>query len=108
AIEPVNVEREDVNLEQRMDRALSTRPELQAARRSLESRQLSERVAKIQTRPEVNIVGSVNPYGNNFELSDTNGDGTPDLDRRARGQSLSEVPGFDNYFWTLGAQFRYQ
>jgi outer membrane protein TolC len=119
AIEPVQFQHEDVNVEQRIDRALSTRPELEAARRSLEARQLSERVAKNQTRPEINIVGGANPgpYGNNYEftvapaplnppdpfLPDTS---VPN-DFGGRGQSLSEIPDFDNYQFSLGAQFRY-
>jgi outer membrane protein TolC len=119
AVEPVEFQREDVDVQQRIDRALSTRPELEAARRSLEARQLSERVAKNQTRPEINIVGGANPgpYGNNYEFTvapaplvppdpfqpDTE---TPN-DFGGRGQSLSEIPDFDNYNVTLGAQFRY-
>lgn len=109
AIEPVNLnelERE-VDVQQRIDRALSARPELEAARRSLEARQVTERVAKHQTKPEINIVGGVNPFGNNFDVVDTNGDGIGELDRGGRGTSLSEVPSFDSYVWTLGAQFRY-
>jgi len=111
AVEPVEFEHQDVNLEQRIERALSTRPELEAARRSLEARQLSERVAKNQTRPEVNIVGGAQPgpYGNNYEFTDPSNVTSLSQPNEfgGRGQSLSEIPDFDNYQFTLGAQFRY-
>ncbi len=113
AVEPVEFQHEEVNLQQRIDRALSTRPELEAARRNLEARQVSERVAKNQTRPEINIVGgaSPGPYGNNYEFTDPSSpaitDPTQPNEFGGRGQSLSEIADFDNYNFTLGAQFRY-
>lgn len=118
AVEPVSFDQleREVNVEERIDRALSTRPELQAARRSLEARQLTERVANIQTRPEINIVGgtSPGPYGNNIEFTDPPSAFDPlnppvDIHSEfgSRGESLSEILDFDNYVWSLGAQFRW-
>jgi len=111
AVERVDLQnlQQEVDVEQRIERALSTRPELEAARRTLEARQVSERVAKNQTRPEVNLVGNASPgvYGNNYEFVDPSTGPGGDFDPNGRGKSLSEIPDFDNYAITVGAQFRY-
>ena len=116
AVEPVQLNYEEVDVRQRIERALSTRPELEAARRGLQTAQLSELVAKKKTKPELNLVGSVNPTGNNLiDVTVLPGlDGIPNTvddvivpNTGGLGESLAEIPDFTNYTWTLGAQFRY-
>jgi outer membrane protein len=104
---------EPVDIEQRIERALAARPELLAARRVLRSRELSERVSRNALKPQLDLLASVNPTGNNLVDSRlVDPDGIPNsgdevvvTETGGFGESISEIPEFQNYDWTIGAEF---
>jgi outer membrane protein TolC len=100
---------EQVDVERRIEQALATRPELSSARRILRSRELSERVSRRQVRPSLDLTGTVAPAGNNVDVL-PGPDGIlgtiDDVDVvRGFGESVSEVPDFENYRWSVGLNF---
>jgi outer membrane protein len=98
-----------VNVEQRLDQALATRPELDAARRARRNAELTERASRNQLKPQLDLVASVNPTGNNL-VDIVDPDGVPNSgdefpETGGLGESLSEIPEFRNYSWSVGAEF---
>ena len=58
----------EIDIEQTLQTALAQRPELDSARRVVKNRQLNERVAKRQTRHQLDLNASYNPAGTSFEV----------------------------------------
>lgn len=99
------------DLEASISKALDARPELAGAREDLRNRELSEKVAKNALLPDLKLVASVNPSGNNIEpvilagpdgIIGTDDDiGGTELDD-SLGSSLKEIPSFSEYRWNVG------
>lgn len=102
------------DLQAAIAKALEIRPELVASRRDLENRKLSERVAENLVKPGLQFDAAITPSGNNLKgvLVDPGPDGITgtddDLfvpDTGGLGESLSEVPKFRNYNWSVGLTY---
>lgn len=102
------------DLESAIAKALETRPELAASRRALENRKLGERVAENGVKPGLQLDAGLTPSGNNLKgfVLDPGTDGiTGTADDRlipdtgGLGESLSEVPKFRNYNWSVGLSY---
>jgi len=106
----------EVDLEAAIATALMERPELFSATQTLRNREMSERVARRATRPNLDLALAFNPSGNNFESTVDPGPdgipGTPDdiVDSFTDGklvESVSEIFDVDNYSWSAGLNFSY-
>lgn len=109
-----------VSLEQSIATAMDSRPELINARSSLRNDELSERVAKRNLRPQLDLSASYTPQGNNFNTVFVPNDGPDmipgtiddgvDAVQETTGtfdEALAEIPDLENYSWSLGLTFRY-
>jgi outer membrane protein TolC len=102
------------DLDASIAKALEARPELVSARHDLRSKELSERVAKSDLKPQLDLTAIVTPGGNNLIRIDVAGPdgviGTSDDNAAVTGglsQSFSEIPKFRNYYWSVGLVFTY-
>ncbi len=105
-----------IDLEAAITEAYERRPELAGARQTVRNRLLSERVAKRELRPSLNLAVQVDPEGNNFSTTiDPGPDGIPGttddvsltVTNDAYVEAIREIPKFNNYSWSVGLNFRY-
>ncbi|ANM30881.1 hypothetical protein ABI59_16805 [Acidobacteria bacterium Mor1] len=102
----------EIDLPQVIRTALDRRPEMKNAKQTLINNELSERVARQNVRPQLDLSVSYTATGNNFELgAGPDGiPGTPDdmtVTMGALSEALSEIPDNDNFNWSAGVNFRY-
>ena len=100
-----------ISLEESLSAALANRPDLIAARRTLRNEELSERVARKQTKPGMGLVAQLRPEGNNFEgVTTISSGGDISIEQETEGtigEAVSEIPDFDNYSWSLAFNVTY-
>jgi outer membrane protein TolC len=106
------------NLEEAIATALRTRPELLQARMQIENAELSERVAKKNTRHGLDLSARVIPSGNNLESIQNIQTAGPDgilgtsddlisqvFNTGGMGTGLGEIVDFNNYDWSIGLTY---
>ena len=108
--EPVRDAR-SVDLGKVTESALSDRPEIIEARKSLENAKLSERAAHNQARHELDLTAGLTPSGNNLINISAGPDGIPGTTddvpvTGGLGDSYKEIPKFNNYVWSLGLSYK--
>ena len=93
------------DLQRSIDQAIANRPEIAQAKVDLRVRELNNRYAEAFRKPQLDLIASYAPSGNNYEFRDTNGDNTVDLVLDGWSDSATEVFKNHNYDWSVGANF---
>ncbi len=107
--EPVQ-EARAVELEAAIAKGLEARPEVLEARAAFQNSALGERAARNGARHQLDLTAGVTPSGNNLiDVVSPGPDGIPgntdDFLTAGLGESLKEIPKFNNYAWTLGLSY---
>ncbi len=103
----------EIDLGETIALAMERRPAIINARRNLANRELSQRVARRRTQPDINLSARVRPAGNNRELLDVGTDGIPgSFDDEPEnvgtlGVAIREIPEFENYNWSVSLDVAY-
>ena len=97
--EPVQDAR-TVNLDDAIATALRARPEMLESQASLENAALGERAARNLARHQLDLTAGVTPSGNNLIDFTTTGPVVGGY-----GDSLKEIPKFNNYQYTIGLNY---
>jgi len=97
--EPVQDAR-TVDLNAAIATALQERPEMLESKATLENSALSERAARNAARHQLDLTANVTPSGNNLIDVLPSGPVTGGY-----GDSIKEIPKFNNYAWSLGLNY---
>ena len=93
-----------VDLDAALEQAMTSRPDLYAARQVVRDRELSEKLAQRDTRHQLDLDGGYGPSGGAAQFVDE--DGVLRTDPASLGDTFSVLTGLDEYSWRTKLTYR--